>query len=70
MHRYGAILSQFLCKKLSNIILTDIFFAYPWCNKRYLKDGKSGMTIMEIGIFSGFAPDKDSLVEVNKLRAA
>lgn len=32
-----------------------------------MKDGKSGMTIMEVGIFSGFAPDKDSLIEVNKL---
>ncbi|XP_078346612.1 venom factor-like [Oculina patagonica] len=31
---------------------------------RYLKDGKSGMTIMEVGIFSGFTPDKDSLVEL------
>jgi len=33
---------------------------------RYLKDGKSGMTIMEIGVFSGFTPDKDSLVELMK----
>ena len=24
------------------------------------------MTIMDIGIFSGFTPDKDSLVEVNR----
>ena len=35
-------------------------------SNRYLKDGKSGMTIMEIGVFSGFTPDKDSLVEVNE----
>ena len=25
------------------------------------------MTIMEIGVFSGFTPDKDSLIEVNGL---
>ena len=37
-----------------------------WCHHRYLKAGKSGMTIMDIGIFSGFTPDKDSLVEVNR----
>ncbi|RMX57629.1 hypothetical protein pdam_00015728 [Pocillopora damicornis] len=33
---------------------------------KYLKAGKSGMTIMDIGIFSGFTPDKDSLVELMK----
>lgn len=27
------------------------------------------MTIMEVGIFSGFAPDKDSLFEVDALSA-
>lgn len=47
------------------IILADILL-YGLYN-RYMKDGKSGMTIMEVGVFSGFTPDKDSLIEVNKL---
>ena len=35
---------------------------------RYLKNGsRTGMTIMDIGVFSGFTPDKDSLIEVNNL---
>ena len=34
---------------------------------RYLKNGKTGMTIMDIGVFSGFTPDKDSLVEVKEI---
>ncbi|PFX30398.1 Complement C3 [Stylophora pistillata] len=34
---------------------------------KYLKAGKSGMTIMDIGIFSGFTPDKDSLVEISSI---
>lgn len=36
--------------------------------RRYLKNGsRTGMTIMDIGVFSGFTPDKDSLIEVNNL---
>ena len=31
---------------------------------RYLKPGKSGMTIMDIGIFTGFEADTESLEQV------
>ncbi|XP_074624283.1 complement C3-like isoform X1 [Acropora palmata] len=31
---------------------------------RYLKPNVTGMTIMDIGVFSGFIPDEDSLIEL------
>ncbi|XP_015756257.1 PREDICTED: complement C3-like [Acropora digitifera] len=31
---------------------------------RYLKPNGTGMTIMDIGVFSGFIPDEDSLIEL------
>ena len=46
-------------------ILLNNFNSDP--KNRYLKHGKTGMTIMEVGVFSGFTPDKDSLIEVNEL---
>ncbi|XP_031570486.1 A.superbus venom factor 1-like [Actinia tenebrosa] len=33
---------------------------------RFRKPGKSGMTIMDIGIFTGFEPDEKSLIELKK----
>ncbi|XP_068695726.1 LOW QUALITY PROTEIN: venom factor-like [Montipora foliosa] len=44
--------------------IPDACCVQPKVCARYLKDGKTGMTIMDIGVFSGFLPDKDSLTEL------